>query len=229
VKELGSHAALDKAKVALSLGKVDVEAARVSQQRAEVAKEKTVVVSPLPGVVTQCNVRVGERVRVGDLLYRVEDLSSLVLHADIPVRQAHRIRAGNAVRISSTATPGDTTGEVILVAPTVDRESGTVSVKIAVEEAPGFRPGLFVTVRVVVARRKDALVVPKHAVLHDDEEGAYLFVVRDDRAARVPVETGFERERLIEIVRGLESGAEVVVEGQDTLTPDSKVEIKREE
>lgn len=227
-KELGSQAALDKAKVALSLGKVDVEAARVSLRRAEVARDKTVVTSPLAGIVTHCGVRVGERVRVGDLLYRVEDLGSLVLHADIPVRQAHRIRAGNAVRVSSTATPGDTTGEVVLVAPTVDRESGTVSVKIEVETAEGFRPGLFVTVRIVVDRREDALVVPKRAVLHDDEEGAYLFVVRDGRAARVLVETGFERERLIEILSGIDGEAEVVVEGQDTLTPDAKVEIQRE-
>jgi RND family efflux transporter MFP subunit len=223
-----SQATLDKAEVALTLGAIDVREAEVARDRAALAKEKSLIAAPFPGVVTLCNVRDGERVRTGDLLYRVEDPTTLVVYGDIPVRQANRVRTGNPVLLGSTATPGGTKGRVEVVAPTVDEESGTVSVKIRVESAPGFRPGLFVALRIVVETRKDALVVPKRAVLHDEDEGSYLYVIEEDKAARVGVETGFERDEMIEITGGIDDGAQVVVEGQDTLSDGASVEIKPE-
>jgi multidrug efflux pump subunit AcrA (membrane-fusion protein) len=221
-----AQAALEKAELALVLGKIDVRKAQVARDRAALAKEKAGIVAPFPGVVSRCEVRVGERVRTGDLLYRVEDPSSLVIFGDIPVRQASRVRTGNPVVVTSTATPGNTRGRVAVVAPTVDKESGTVSVKIRVEPAQGFKPGLFVTLGIVVEVRKNALVVPKRAVLHQEGEGSYLFVIEESKARRVNVRTGFERGDTIEILEGIDDTAQVVVEGQDTLPDGAAVEIK---
>jgi len=220
----GAQAALDKAAVALELGGVAVERARAVRDRAAVALERATIRSPLEGVVTFCNVREGERVRTGDLLYRVEDPSALVLYGNLPVREAARVAAGNPVVLTSSAAEGEARGKVVLVAPTVDRESGTVRVKAGIDPAPGFFPGLFVTMRIVVATRADVLVVPRRALLHDDEEGSYLFVVRDGKATRVLVRTGFEGDGVLE-VEGINEEDLVVVEGQDTVADGSVVEV----
>ncbi|MEM8886276.1 MAG: efflux RND transporter periplasmic adaptor subunit [Planctomycetota bacterium] len=216
---------LEKSKVAQTLGAVMLEDAEVDLERAQVALEKTRLIAPFEGVVSYRSVNVGERVRVGDHLFTIEDPSVLVLYAEIPVRQANKIRTGNPVRIVSNATPEGTTGKVLLVAPTVDSAAGTVRVKIGVDAKAGFRPGLFVTVRIVVQSRKNALVVPKRAVLHDDETGAYLYVVREGQAARTDVKTGYETPELIEIVEGIDETSDVVVEGQDTLGDGAAVEV----
>lgn len=224
-----AEAALDQAKLTLELHAIAVEKATVVLERARVALEKATLRAPLPGVVTLCNVREGEQVRSGELLYRVEDLKSLIVWGDLPVRQATRVRVGREVLVESNAVGVATRGKVILVSPTVNRESGTVRVKVEVTPAPGFKPGLFVTLRIVVETRPDALVVPKRAVLHDDEDGPFLFVVEQGRARRIWVKTGFQREGAVEITEGLGDTAQVaqvVVEGQDTLTNDAKVEIK---
>jgi len=221
----GIEAELDKSDVAQTLGAVLVEDAEVGLERARVALEKARLVAPFDGVVSFCDVHVGQRVRVGDHLYTIEDPSRLVVHAEIPVRQAYRVRAGNPVHVSSSAVPEAATGRVALVAPTVDSEAGTVRVKVAIDPAPGYRPGLFINLRIVVEQRGNALVVPKRAVLHDDETGPYLYVVREGKAARVDVETGYETEDRIEIAAGLAESDEVVVDGQDTLTDGALVEI----
>jgi membrane fusion protein (multidrug efflux system) len=200
--------------------------AEVERDRAAVAKSRALIRAPLKGIVTYCDVRPGERVRKGDLLYRVEDPASLIVYGDIPVRQAVRVEVGNPVRIDSTATPGPTKGEVVLVAPTVNEESGTVAVKVRVEPGTGFKPGLFVTLLIVSEQRDNALIVPKRSVLHHDEDGAYLFVVKGDVAERRVVTTGFQREEVIEITKGLAEDEQVVIEGQDTLADGAKV--KRE-
>jgi RND family efflux transporter MFP subunit len=219
-----AQAALDRAVVGLELGAVAVERARAVRDRAAVTLERATIRSPLEGVVTYCNVREGERVRTGDLLYKVEDPSSLVLYGNLPVRDAARVAPGNAVVLTSSAAEGEARGTVAIVAPTVEKDSGTVRVKATIEGAPGFRPGLFVTMRIVVATREDALVVPRRALLHDDEEGPYLFVVRDGRAKRVPVRTGFEGRGVLE-VEGIGEEDLVVVEGQDTVADGASVEI----
>jgi multidrug efflux pump subunit AcrA (membrane-fusion protein) len=99
-------------------------------------------------------------------------------------------------------------------------------VKARLDPAPAaFRPGLFVTMRIVVGTRGDALTVPRRAILHDDEEGAYLFVVREGRAVRVLVRTGFEGQGVLE-VEGIGEEDPVVIEGQDTVSDGAKVEIR---
>jgi RND family efflux transporter MFP subunit len=222
-----AEAALDTTKLALELHAVAVEKADVVLERSRVALEKATLRAPLKGVVTMCNVREGEQVKAGDLLYRVEDLASLIVYGDLPVRQATRVRVGSEVLVDSNAVGAATRGKVVLVSPTVEHESGTVRVKVEVAPAPGFKPGLFVNLRLVVETRADALVVPKRAVLHDDEEGAFLFVIVEaGKAERVWVKTGFQREGAIEITEGIAENAQVVIEGQDTLTHGAKVEIR---
>jgi len=220
-----AQSGLDKAVVALELGAVAVERARASRDRATVLLERATIRSPLKGVVTLCNVREGEQVRTGDLLYRVEDPSSLVIYGNLPVREAARVAVGNEVTLETNAVEGEAHGKIVLVAPTVDRASGTIRVKAAIEPAPGFKPGLFVTMRLVVEMRLQALVVPRRAILHDDEEGPYLFVVRDGQAERVLVRTGFEGPGVLE-VEGIGEDDLVVVEGQDTVADGAKVELK---
>lgn len=219
-----AQAAVEKGAVALELGGVAVERARAVRDRAAVLLERATIRSPLAGVVTLCNVREGERVRTGDVLYKVEELGTLVLYGSLPVRDAARVEAGDPVTLESSAAEGTAKGKVVLVAPTVDRESGTIRVKAEIEPAPGFFPGLFVTMRITVATRDDALVVPRRALLHDDEEGPYLFVVRDGKAVRVAVRTGFEGEGVLE-VEGPGEEDLVVVEGQDTVSDGTAVEV----
>jgi len=223
---LVAKSAVEKAKISKKLGAIAVRQAEVVRDRAKVALEKTVVSSPIKGIVTLCRVREGEWVSKGMELYRVEDIDTLVVYGEIPVRQATRIKGNNPVLLTSTAATGMTMGKVVLVAPTVNRESGTVRVKIQVEPARGFSPGLFVSLRIVVEKRVGALVVPKRAVLHHDEDGAYLFLIEEDKARRVVVKTGFEKGDDVEISEGIDDNAQVVVEGQDTLTDGAEVEIK---
>ncbi len=237
-----ANAALAKTVLALELVAIEESKAELARDRALLANEKTTVRAPFPGVVTVCNVRAGQRVRAGDLLYRVEDTSTLVVYGDLPVRQAARVRAGNSVTLGASAVANATTGTVVMVAPTVESESGTVRVKVEVQSAPGFKPGLFVTLRIVVDTRKNAPTVPKRAVLHDDEDGAYVYLVKDGIALRTLVTSGYSRGDRIEILEGLDGGSagsassetpdgagadgavRVVVEGQDTLTDGAKVE-----
>jgi len=223
----GADALFRKAEVVLGLGDVAVRQAGVALARAVRNREKAVLRAPFPGVVTACSAREGQRVKAGDHLYTVEDPASLAVIAQIPVRDAARVRKQALVAVESSAVPGHaTTGTVTLIAPAVNREAGTVPVKITVAPAAGFLPGLYVSLRIVVARKENALVVPKRAVLRGDGEAASLFVVEEGKARRVTIRTGFDGPGVQEVLEGIGEEARVVVEGQDTIADDAKVEIR---
>jgi multidrug efflux pump subunit AcrA (membrane-fusion protein) len=224
-KVAADDAALDKAKVAVTLGAVLLEDARVKLERSQVSLERTQLRAPFDGVVSYSNVHIGQRVRVGDHLYTVEDPSHLIVYGEVPVRQANRVAPGNTVWILSSATEEPTTARVVRVAPTVDSESGTVRVKVAVDAKSGFRPGLFVDIRITVESRENALVIPKRAVLQDDETGPYVFVIREEKANRLDIKTGYETAEFVEVIEGLAAADSVVIEGQDTLTDEATVRI----
>ena len=197
-----SAAEIERAQVELELGRVAIEASQIAVQKAAYQKDKARIRSTQSGVVTYCGIRVGQRVSKGDRLYEIADPQSLVAFARIPVRDAVRVRQGNTVIVESRTTGAHSTGKVLRVAPTVDPNAGTVEIKIAVTPAEGLSPGLYVAFRIVVGRKADATVVPKRAVLHDEDRGPYVFLI-DEKEERRDVTPGEERGDDIVIKKGL--------------------------
>ncbi|MCK9911812.1 hypothetical protein MXD81_21840, partial [Microbacteriaceae bacterium K1510] len=71
---------------------------------------------------------------------------------------------------------------------------------------------------------RKAIVVPREAVISTNQQN-YLYVVEDDKAKQVKVEVGESDGKRMEILSGLNGGEQVVVKGQNTLSPGSPVAI----
>jgi membrane fusion protein (multidrug efflux system) len=88
------------------------------------------------------------------------------------------------------------------------------------------RPGLFARTDLGVAKRTGVVLVPAEAILQR-ADGEVLFTVGpDDRAKRVLVKTGLQRDGRIEIVEGIPGDAQVVIAGQSGLVEGAAVERK---
>ena len=66
-------------------------------------------------------------------------------------------------------------------------------------------PNINVTVTVSIASKKDIVTVAREA-LHDDDNGRFVYVIKDGHLDRQPVEAGIANNTRIEIIKGLESG-----------------------
>lgn len=107
----------------------------------------------------------------------------------------------------------------------IDVATGTVRVKAAVEnEDEQLFPNQFVNVRLQVAQREQ-LVVPVNAVQYGSV-GAFVYHVGDDDTVSIQtVETGWVEGRRIAVLKGLQAGDRVVVEGTDRLREGAKVRV----
>ena len=143
---------------------------------------------------------------------------------------AERLR-GHARRTPLLASPfldaiaGQTfQGRVDRISPVVDAGSGTFRVVAAFEGGGLLRPGMFGRIEVVYDERKDALTMPRVALLEDEGEPA-VFVVREKKAVRVPVQLGYVNGEFAEVRAGLSEGDDVVTAGKVAIRDGSEVEV----
>ena len=106
--------------------------------------------APMAGTVVHMNVSQGQYVNRGMNLYRIADLSSLWIMADVYEYELPWIYMGQAVEITAQSMPGLTySGEVTYIYPFFDTQTRTQKVQVEVANPTGrLRPGMYVTLQI---------------------------------------------------------------------------------
>ena len=174
---------------------------------------KTIVLrSPADGVVTEKNVVQGARILPGMDVFKIADLSTVWLEGEVFEKELALVRVGQDARVTIDAFPGETFhGRVAFIAPSVDLESRTGTVRVALANPGGrLKPGMYAALQIDVPARTPALVVPRTAVLSTGERN--IVFVRHDDGMLMPheVRLGQAVGDTVEILSGLPEGATVV-------------------
>ena len=106
--------------------------------------------APIAGTVVHMNVGQGQHVNKGMNLYRIADLSSLWIMADVYEYELPWIYMGQAVEITAQSMPGVTfPGKVTYIYPFFETQTRTQKVQIEVNNPNGrLRPGMYVTLQI---------------------------------------------------------------------------------
>jgi len=204
--------------------KFDLDNARAQYRMASLELSYTTVEAPISGVVASRSIKTGNFVQINTPIFRIIDNSQLEATLNVPERELSTLKAGQPVLLQVDALPGKTfAGKVDRIAPVVDSGSGTFRVVCAFAGDDMLQPGMFGRVRIDYDQRADALVVPRVALLDDGEPA--VFVVRDGKAVRVPVQLGYSEGEWTEIRDGLKEKDQVVTAGKVALREGSTVQI----
>jgi membrane fusion protein (multidrug efflux system) len=204
----------------------DFETQKVARDLAQMQLEYATVRAPISGVVSTRHIKAGNMIRENDPAFRVTDFDPLRAVMHVPERELNKLREGQMATLQFDALPGEVfSGRVKLISPTVDPETGTFRAIVEVRDpSRQVKPGMFGRVRIQYDQRMGALLIPKQAVLEEDDESA-VFVVRDSMAIRRVVTTGYTSDDRIEILDGVAEGERIVITGQATLQDSAKVEV----
>jgi HlyD family secretion protein len=166
---------------------------------------------------------VGGRVRRGDVLARVADLSSFRVEATFSDVNASRLVAGIPARVRVSG--GTLEGSLARVLPTVHNGAVTAVVTLERGASPELRPNLRVDVDLVLDRRASTLRLAKGSYVAG-EGTVRVFVVRGDRARRVDVKLGATGVERHEVLSGLSEGDEVIVSDMSRLAHLEEVRVR---
>ena len=225
-----ARAALAGARLAIANAQSAYAALRGSGNLAEGGR--LTVVAPMGGSVVHREVGVGQAVERTAELFEIDDLRAVYVTAQVPERQIVGVRVGARVTVSTDAYPRRSfSGTVATLGGRLEPKTRTLPVQCLVPNADGaLRPEMFAQVGLGTGAGGVALAVPISAVF-EAEGKSYVFVeTAAGKYARRAVALGRTGGIRQEIVKGLEPGARVVVEGVFTLRSQSqKDELKGEE
>jgi HlyD family secretion protein len=199
----------------ISLSRLRVDAARIRLALARINQRLLTVRAPRSGTVTSLLTTVGAPVDNTTPVATVADLDRLEVNVDLSEFDVAQVRRGLKTTVNVDALGGKSIpGVVLFAAPTgSDNGSGVVTfpVRVGLSSAAGLRPGMNVSVRIVVARRSDVVQVPLEAVSREEDEPTVTILDESGEESTRIVKIGLSNNEAIQIVRGLRAGERVVL------------------
>lgn len=162
--------------------------------------------APLDGTIVDKHITRGEMLREDSLAFVISDLSRVWIVLTVYQKDLAMIREGLPATIVASHGLGQVSGTIDYVSPILDEHTRTTTARIVVSNAEGkWRPGLFVTGRVLLDRVDASVVVPKTAIQTIEDESV-VFVHTDDGFMRRVVRLGRSDANNVEVLGGLDPG-----------------------
>jgi RND family efflux transporter MFP subunit len=238
-----AQAEYDAESTRLEVAEAQVAVAEASLANARARLQYAVITAPIPGVIIERRIEVGEMVAPGGFttqqatgaIVRIANPESLEVEADINESYISRLSLGQPAVIRVDAVPGrEYHGSLRQIVPTADRQRAVVEVKVTIDDRDDrILPDMSCNVAFLeedsgegsAVAGQPMVVAPKASVLQD-AEGPHVFLVVDDRVRRTAVELGEEVGDDVEIRSGLSGGERVAVTGVAGLEDGSRVRIR---
>ncbi|MFZ2631428.1 MAG: efflux RND transporter periplasmic adaptor subunit [Desulfosalsimonadaceae bacterium] len=184
------------------------------------------IYSPADGIVTDKMVVDGQQVMAGMTLYKIADLSTVWVTADIYQFELEWIRLGQQVDLELSYLPGTLfKGTITYIYPYLDTETRTAKVRIAVRNTPEFalKPGMFATVKIVSLVSIDAVAIPEQSIIRSGERNVVIIPLGGGYFEPRDVRLGASADGYVQILEGIREGEKVVTSAQFLIDSESNL------
>lgn len=208
--------------------------AQLDNIRAVIAKKT--VRAPFSGKLGIRQISVGQLLQRGSPVVSLHSLDPVYVEFSLPQQQLGDLAEGLKVAVSSDAFPGRPfEGKITAVNPDIDPATRNIRVQATLANPGGrLRPGMFVSVDMILARSEKVLFIPETAVVHAPF-GDSVFIVEEGQAAaggakplvirQQFVRLGARQGDFVVVTEGLKIGERIVSTGVFKLRPGMSVVI----
>jgi RND family efflux transporter MFP subunit len=217
------------ANMAAQKATVDANDANVRRLRQLQSFEK--VYAPFDGIITSRTTDIGALIDAGSAapgkeLFHLAAINTLRVFVPVPEVYSNAAQPGAQATLTLDEYPGRIFhGTLVRNSSNIDPASRTLLVEVDVENAGGeLLPGAYVSVHLKLPSRIRAVTIPANTLLFR-REGLRVGFVRQGRAELVPVTIGRDYGARVEIVSGLRSTDQIILDPSDSLITGTPVRI----
>jgi membrane fusion protein (multidrug efflux system) len=184
------------------------------------------ITAPFNGYVGLTDYKIGDKLKNGDLLLTLDDMSSMKAFIYLPEKILPQISKDIKYIASSKLFPEQKYfGVISNIDQRVNRDSRTIRAYAIIDNKnKNLRPGLLLNIDIVLDEIKDTMLIPEESVL-TSKDYSYVFVIDEDVAKLKKVNLGITSNGMIQILSGLKSNDKVVTLGHEKLKDGSKIKI----
>lgn len=186
------------------------------------------VKSPITGIVSKINVDVGATVAPGVPIATVVNMDLVKTSVNVIESEIGGVRRGLSAEVTVPAYPERKfPGVITNVLPTVDPLSHTGKVEVQIKNYDNkLKPGMSATVKLLLGRHDNAIVIPKEAIIEKLGE-RYVFLYANGIARKSSIETGYDNGTEIEITKGINVGDRLVTSDLNVLVDRTKIQVRQ--
>lgn len=225
-----SQSSRDEVRYQQDLARNQLHILKSQLQRAKIEQQRTTIIAPANGVLSQRNKRQGEYIESGVLLGHFLASHDVEGEVSVPVRYANLLEPGQSIQLSSEHETSDATIQAVI--PKVDERSQTVTVRFALPKTQQavWYTGKQLTVH-IPSMQQEALLIPRDALLVASHQSFVMRVSKEtQQLEKVEVKVGYGEGEFIAITsmesHSLKAGDKIVVRGERLLAEGTKVSIE---
>lgn len=189
-------------------------------------KKTMTIVSPVNGVVTDKMVIQGQNIVSGMTLYKIADLSSVWILADVYQYELPWVSVGQKADIELSYLPGKKfAGTVAYMYPYLNTDTKTATVRIKVRNSAGieFKPEMYATVNLFSPAEAKSVTVPDQAIIRSGERNIVIVALGNGYFSPRDVTLGVEADGYVEILEGVKAGENIVTSSQFLIDSESNL------
>jgi len=205
-----------------------IRQAEATVKLAEINLKNATIRAPISGVISERFLDRGAFVCTTAPLIRIVAMDVVKVVVHVVEGELAQISPGSHAEIRVDTYPNELfRGSVVRISPTVDPQTRTAVVEIQVANRDHrLKPGMFARASLIMQRRDGVLLLSKDSLLR--QKGASRVFVHDNgKASLREVVIGLQGEQHVEVLKGLQEGAEVIVAGQYELSDGMPVDVIR--
>ena len=202
-------------------------------QRIETLLSYAKITAPFSGVITKRWVDPGALIPAptssggakSAAVVTLMDFRTVRIDVAIPDTETSFIKKDLPVKVTVNELPGRTfQGTITRFSYALDELTRTMATEIEISNSDlALRPRMWASVEIELQKKENALLIPAEALVTEKNKNS-VFVVRDDKAQKVPVATGFDDGVNVEILKGCGSNDAVITAGKQSVTDGQKVQ-----
>ena len=198
---------------------IAAQEARVLSARGELAKYR--IASPIAGVVTKVDIKVGEGSTIGKTVFSVLSDSSFEIETYVPEADIAKIKIGDNARITLDAYGSDVpfSGVVVAIDPAETIIDNVPTYKTTFQftkKDPRIKSGMTANIDVSTSSRSGVLFTPERSIITKNGEKFVRTALADGTTSDVPVTTGLKgSDGSIELTTGVAEGTTIIMAPKD--------------
>ncbi|MBK7874834.1 MAG: efflux RND transporter periplasmic adaptor subunit [Planctomycetes bacterium] len=182
--------------------------------------------SPIDGHVTAKDVKQGARIEAGARVYELSSNQTMWIDLAVAAGELPGLAIGERIVVRVDGLPGRTfAGTLDFLHPHFDMETRTARARATLDNADRtLREGMFAIAEIAIEVARDAVLVPREAVIDTGTRRIAFVVVSDGSFEPTRVELGASGDGgLVQVLAGLAPGERVVTSGQFLLDAESRI------
>ena len=225
---LVSEEMIDRTRAEYNALKEQINAAEAQLNNSKRLIEETEIKAPIKSKVSAKNIDIGDFVQTGVIVFELVDTENLRVALSFPEYQNLKLKKGLSVYLT-TPTSIDQLIETTIkdIKPDINANSRSITAIVDFENPGSWVPGASTQATIILSTVKNALVLPQLSVVRRSN-GNVVYLLNENTVLERSVNTGLEKNGLIQITSGLRKGDIVALDGAGFLTNGSVININND-